>query len=110
MNRIRYCREKLGLTQAQLAEKMNCTGMTISRYEKGTRQLDPPSISRLCDIFECTADYLICRSSSPSASVSDEDAALLAAYHAADGNIKNAIDALLQPWLEIEAEDARSQV
>lgn len=98
MNRIRYLREQADLTQAELAAKMNCTGMTISRYETEKRELDPATINALCDVFGCTSDYLLCRSSTPVAAVSDEDAALLAAYHAADDRARAVVDLTLEPY------------
>ena len=109
MNRIRDLRLSKGWQQKELASRLSIGANSISRYETGKRELDPPTINALCDLFGCTADYLLGRSDNPRPAVSDEDAALLAAYHAADENIRNAIDALLQPWLEIKSEDARSQ-
>ena len=109
LNRIRELRVAKGWQQKELADRLNIGANSISRYETGKRELDPATINAICDLFGCTADYLLGRSSSPAAAVSDEDAALLAAYHEADQNIQNAIDALLQPWLEIKSEDAQSQ-
>lgn len=109
MNRIRELRLKNGMLQRDLETKLNLGRGNVSKYEKEIIALSPELIRQFCDLFGCTADYLLCRSSSPSAAITDEDAALLKAYHAADENIQNAIDALLQPWLEITAEDARSQ-
>ena len=109
MNRIKEMRQARGWLQRDLERLLNLGHGNISKYEKEERSLTPDLICRLCDLFGCTADFLLCRSSSPAAAVSDEDAALLAAYHAADQNIQNAIDALLQPWLEIESEDVQSQ-
>lgn len=109
MNRIRELRNARGLSQAKLGAALGCTSATVSKYELEQRDLDPKTINALCGIFDVTSDYLLCRSATPAPVVSDEDAALLAAYHAADQNIQNAIDALLQPWLETESEDAQSQ-
>jgi transcriptional regulator with XRE-family HTH domain len=41
-NRIREIRERLGLTQEQLAERVGTTSQQISRLEKGQRGLDVP--------------------------------------------------------------------
>lgn len=38
-NRIREIREQLGLSQAQLADKVGCSQTQIDRLEKGTRDL-----------------------------------------------------------------------
>jgi transcriptional regulator with XRE-family HTH domain len=96
MNRIRELREAGGLKQADLAKMMSCTVVTVSRYERGEREIDSATISRLCDIFNCTADYLICRSNAQRSALSPEDAAFLAALHEAPENVKAAIRALLK--------------
>ena len=95
MNRIRELREAGGLKQAELAKLMNCTMVTISRYETGRRDIDSETIRRLCDIFGCTADYLICRTNEQRSALSHEDAAILAAFHDAPAHVQDGIRALL---------------
>ena len=97
MNRIRELRQARGWTQAQLGARVGMVKTTISGYEKGDHQIDPAMIFKLCDLFGCTADYLLGRSESPLPVLSDEDAQLLAAYHAAPDHVRAAIDTLLQP-------------
>ena len=62
MNRIRELRLALGYRQKDLAAMIGCAENSISNYEKEVRALDPDLINRLCDIFDCTSDYLLCRS------------------------------------------------
>ena len=62
MNRIRELRLALGYRQKDLAEMIGCAENSISNYEKEVRALDPGLINRLCEIFDCSADYLLCRS------------------------------------------------
>lgn len=95
MNRIRDLRTAAGWTQAQLGEKLNVGNTAISQYESETRQLDPATIHALCDLFGCTADYLLGRSDVAYSSVTPEDAALLASYHSAPENVREAISVLL---------------
>ena len=96
MNRIKEIRSARNMTQSDLAKIMNCTKMTISRYESGDREIDSYTINRLCEIFQITADYLLCRSNTPEPSVSEEDARLLRAYREAPDHIRIAILAMLQ--------------
>ena len=56
------------------------------------------TICQLCDIFGCTADYLLCRSSSPAPVIAEEDAAVLDAYHAAPREIRDIVDTALGPY------------
>ena len=107
MNRIRELRLAKGWLQKDLAVRMNIGIVSVSRYELEQRQLDPETIIKLCDIFEVTADYLLCRSNIPNVTLSESDADLITAYHAADENIRKAIDALLFP---AEAPGDRSAV
>lgn len=107
MNRIRELRMDRGLKQKELGDIMGVSMMAISHYEREDRQPDPELIGKLCDYFGVTADYLLGRSSNPAPAVSDEDAALLQAYHAAPLSIQAAITTLLQPYLkENEADRA----
>ncbi len=99
MNRIRDLRTSSGMSQAQLGAKIGCVGQTISKFENETRQLDPPTICALCDIFGCTADYLIGRSDAQLPAVTSEQAAVLRAYDRLPLEIRKAVDGLLAPYM-----------
>ena len=101
MNRIRELRMAQGWTQAQLGEKLRVGNTAISQYESESRQLDPATIHTLCDLFGCTADYLLGRSDRQLPAVAPEDARLLAAYHALPLEIRRAVDGLMAPYMEI---------
>ncbi len=97
-NRIKALREAAKMTQAQLGQKIKVGNTAISMYESGSRQLDPDTICQLCDLFDCTADYLLGRSSSPDVVISDDDASVLYAYHTATPEIRAIVDAALAPY------------
>lgn len=103
MNRIRELRQARGWYQTDLAEKLKTAPNTISRYETGQRQLDPETICTLCDLFGCTSDYLLGRSSTPKPAITDADAELLAAYRAAPDHVQTAIGTLLEPYKKKDA-------
>ena len=96
MNRIRELRLARNMSQAQLGAALGCVGQTISKLETEARQLDPSTIHVLCDYFGCTADYLLGRSDTRLPVVTDDDARLLAAYHAADPRDREFVDHLLR--------------
>ena len=98
MNRIRELRLLYGWKQSDLGQRLGASRSTVSKYENEDRQLDPATICALCDIFGCTADYLLGRSDSPLPVISPEDAELLAAYHALPLAIRQAVDGLLEPY------------
>lgn len=88
------------MSQDQLAELLVKRHQAVSKYERGQLDLDTATIARLCGIFGVTADYLLGLSTQRTAQISDEDAALLEAYHACSGETRRIIDAALQPYLE----------
>lgn len=98
MNRIRELREQKGWRQEDLADLMHTKYQTVGRYERGDRGIDAETICQLCDIFGCTADYLLGRSSSPAPVIAEADAAVLTAYHAAPREIRAIIDTALAPY------------
>ena len=98
MNRIRELRQARGRRQQDLAVKMNTVKSVISRYELEQHAIDADDIAALCDIFGCTADYLIGRSSVPYAVMSTQDAQLLQTYHALPLEIRRAVDGLMEPY------------
>jgi len=100
MNRIRDLRIMRGWLQDDLAKQINLSRQTVSCYENETRSIDIETIHRLCDIFGCTADYLLCRSDMPTPQISAEDWELLAAYHAADDRARQMVALALEPWAE----------
>ena len=101
MIRLRELRERANMTQRQVAAVINVRNTAVSQYERGDRQLDPDKILALCDLFGCTSDYLLGRSSSPQPVISPEDAAVLEAYHALPLEIRKAVDGLLAPYCTV---------
>lgn len=59
--RIRELREDCDLTQAKIAESLNLTQRTYSRYETGERNIPIEVLSDLADFHNTSVDYLIGR-------------------------------------------------
>lgn len=91
MNRIEELRAQRGWLQEDLAKLINKSRQAVSNYENENRGIDVETIHKLCDIFGCTADYLLCRSDVSTPQISAEDWELLAAYHEADETIKGIV-------------------
>lgn len=106
MNRIRDLRLQEHMNQADLAVLLNCTTATVSKYELEQRAIDADTILRLCDIFGCTADYLLGRSPVASPDLSPEEEDLLLAWRAAPPEIRAIIDTALGPYREDAAPGA----
>lgn len=105
MNRIRELRTARGWRQSDLAKELKTTRQSVARYETEERGLDVDTILALCEIFGCTADYLLGRSLLPTADLTEEEAALLLAWRSAEPHIKDGIRALLRPYWEESAAD-----
>lgn len=97
MNRIKELRTAAGWTQTQLGKRIGAAKSTVSEYESEKHQLDPVLICTLCDLFGCTADYLLGRSEARSPVVSEEEVRVLLAWRAAPDHVKEAISILLFP-------------
>lgn len=74
--RIIDLREKVNMTQNELAKKMGFDKSTMSKVEKGTRKISSDELRKLSRIFDVSADYLLGNESEPTektADLADED-------------------------------------
>lgn len=62
MNRIRQERAGIHATQSELASKLSVTRTTIRKWESGLTTIPSNQINKLCDLFDCSADWLLNRS------------------------------------------------
>lgn len=82
MNRIKELRQEKRMKQADLGSLLSCTATAVSNYETEFRGMDVETIHKLCDIFGCTADYLLGRSEVRSFELTPDEAELLRGYRA----------------------------
>ena len=57
---IAKCRKDAGLTQMQLAEKLDITDRAVSKWETGRAMPDLSVMLELCDILKITVNDLLC--------------------------------------------------
>ena len=57
--RIKEIRENSYLLQRQLAEYLNCTQQTYSRYETGDLEPSLPVMAKLARFYDTSVDYLL---------------------------------------------------
>lgn len=57
--RLKALRENMGLSQSELAAAIQVSRGSISFYENGERTADIEILSRLCEFFGVSADYLL---------------------------------------------------
>lgn len=62
--RIKSLRNELGLTQEQLANKLATVKgkSSIANYENGSNLPSDEVKLKMCEIFNCSLDYLMCKS------------------------------------------------
>lgn len=61
MNRIKSLREELHMTQQDLANKLDGAKSSIAMYENETRKPSMEVLIKLSEIFNCSIDYLLCK-------------------------------------------------
>lgn len=59
MNKLKIARTNAKLTQKIVAEKINVTAATLSRYESGDIQPDPNTLKKLSLIYNVSVDFLL---------------------------------------------------
>ncbi len=59
MNRLRSLREDKDLSQSRVAEVLNCSQTTYSRYETGELNIPLDSLKKLAMFFHTSIDYIV---------------------------------------------------
>ena len=61
MNRIKILREEFNFTQQDLADRLECSKSVIVLYESETRKPSLEILLKLSEIFDCSIDYILCK-------------------------------------------------
>ncbi|WP_243895796.1 helix-turn-helix transcriptional regulator [Paenibacillus sp. F411] len=64
-DRIKKLREREGLTQLDLANKIGINNSVLSRIEAGKRPVEDVEMNAFADFFDVTTDYLLGRTDYP---------------------------------------------
>lgn len=59
---LKHLRKQKGITQQEIADRINTSRSCISNYESGNRQPDNQTIKLIADFFDVSVDYLFGRS------------------------------------------------
>ena len=65
LKRLRFLRERAGISQKTLAEQIGVSQQSINKYENHNIEPDIETLIALADTFGTTVDYLIGRSEVP---------------------------------------------
>ena len=63
--RLKYLRQKRGISQLKLAMDLNMNQNSISRSEHGQREADYETLIKFADYFNVSIDYLLNRTNNP---------------------------------------------
>lgn len=63
-DRLRSLRENLGLSQKELADRLNINRSTYARYETSSTQPDYDILDALANFYDVSVDYLLGRTNS----------------------------------------------
>lgn len=70
--RLKELRKEKGYTLEQVANDLNTTKVTLSRYENGTREPKSDTLNQLSDYFNVSIDYLFGKTNERTPHTKDE--------------------------------------
>ena len=103
VNRIKDLRISNGMKQSDLAKVLKCAPTAVSKYELGQLDINSALIGKLCDIFGCTADYLLGRSSTGGLQLTPEEENIILALRRADTRAIEMVNVALAPFKQEES-------
>ena len=62
MNRIKVLRAEMNMRQVDLAKHLKVGQSTLSGWENGAYEVDNDNLYKMADLFDCSIDYLLGRS------------------------------------------------
>lgn len=74
--KLKEARKRAGYTMKELAALLGITEGAVSNYENGKRQPDLTMLLKIADVFNCSTDYLLCRTDIPNAYIQETPAEL----------------------------------
>lgn len=57
-NRFKEIRKAVGLTQAEMADKIGIKQSTVTAYETGNREVSDRTVKSICSVFSVSEDWL----------------------------------------------------
>ena len=60
--RIKNLREENGYSQTQVANYLGIDQSNLSKIERGERKFKLDLLKKLCSLYDCSQDYILCRS------------------------------------------------
>lgn len=113
-NRFKEARASKKMTQNAVADILNITDATYSRYEAGSMQPPPSKLCQIADVFGVSIDYLLLRSNVPylpsckEVACFEEYGRYIQMYRALDHRGRKAVeDTLVREYAFVQAKNNR---
>ncbi len=107
--RLKQLRERKGLTQDELAEKIGAGTRQIPRYEAGDTVPSANAVSKMAEVLEVSADYLLGLTDDPTARLREQDLSPLE-RRLIDAVRNRQIVEALQTFTELSQDDKKPPV
>ena len=91
--RISQTRKQVGMTQEQLAERMDVSIQMISNLEKGKKAIRPENLIKLCETLGVSADFVLRGLRSEY-----EDGIFIKKYKTLPIDKKRILESILETW------------
>lgn len=110
-DKLRAIRRRRGLTQAQVADRIGVTPVTVGNWERGVNQPTVDILARLADLLQVSTDFLADRDVIPFPDLEDQGTrTLLKNYQRLDYHGRRAVEAICAVELErMEAAEETQQ-
>ncbi len=102
--KIRYYREKRGIEQKEIAEKLGITGNSVSNWETGRSRPDVNLLPAICSVLNITF-YELFDLDDPESYITTEQKELMEKYSSLSKGHQYAVDNLIESLLTIENKD-----
>jgi transcriptional regulator with XRE-family HTH domain len=80
-DRLKNLRQEYNLTQSELAAKLGVKKQTVSTWEIGRNLPGHGILMKICEVFDCSMDYLLCRTEIKKAIVVEDKFSLAGEEH-----------------------------
>lgn len=101
-NRVKLLREELNLKQDDLAKKLGVSPSAIGMYERDLREANDEIKLKMCDLFECSMDYLTGKSNKRTSNINNDKLFLAPVYGKISAGLPNWAEECLDGYLPID--------
>lgn len=106
--KIRRMRERAGLTQEQLAEKLGVSRQVVTKWENGSGMPKIENLKALADYFHVTVDELIGRTDAAEDDPEGQYAGIISELRQCSEHAVNLVDAAIRAGARLQRDSRRT--